>query len=53
MNGTDKNQTLDMNRFQEVVKDYKSGKDIITDTTVAIDTPVQIPARGVYILELS
>lgn len=53
MNGTDKNQTLDMNRFNEVVKDYKSGKDIITDTTVAIDTPVQIPARGVYILELS
>ena len=53
MNGTDKDQTLDMNRFQEVVKDYKSGKDIITDTTVAIDTPVQIPARGVYILELS
>ena len=53
MNGTDKNQTLDMNRFNEVVKDYKSGKDIITETTVAIDTPVQIPARGVYILELS
>lgn len=53
MNGTDKNQTLDMNRFNEVVKDYKSGKDVITDTTVAIDTPVQIPARGVYILELS
>ena len=53
MNGTDKNQTLDMNRFHEVVKDYKSGKDIITDTTIAIDTAVQIPARGVYILELS
>ena len=42
-----------MNRFNEVVKDYQSGKDVITDTTVAIDTPVQIPARGVYILELN
>ena len=36
MNGTDQNQTLDMNRFHEVVKDYRSGKDIITDTIVAI-----------------
>ena len=27
-------------------------KDIITDTIVAIDTAVHIPARGVYILEL-
>ena len=52
MNGTDQDQTLDMNRFHEVVKDYRSGKDIITDTTVAIDTAVHIPARGVYILEL-
>lgn len=52
MNGTDQDQTLDMNRFHEVVKDYRSGKDIITDTTIAIDTAVQIPARGVYILEL-
>ena len=52
MNGTDQNQTLDMNRFHEVVKDYRSGKDIITDTIVAIDTAVHIPARGVYILEL-
>ena len=51
MNGTDQNQTLDMNRFHEVVKDYRSGKDIITDTIVAIDTAVHIPARGVYILE--
>lgn len=52
MNGTDQTQTLDMNRFNEVVKDHKSGKDVITGTTVAIDTAVQIPARGVYVLEL-
>lgn len=52
MNGTDQTQTLDMNRFNEVVKDHKSGKDVITDTTVAIDTAVQIPARGVYVLEI-
>lgn len=52
MNGTDQTQTLDMNRFNEVVKDHKSGKDVITGTTVAIDTAVQIPARGVYVLEI-
>lgn len=52
MNGTDQTQTVDMNRFNEVVKDHKSGKDVITDTTVAIDTAVQIPARGVYVLEI-
>lgn len=52
MNGTDQTRTLDMNRFNEVVKDHKAGKDVITGTTVAIDTAVQIPARGVYVLEI-
>ena len=52
MNGTDQDQILDMGRFHEVVKEYKSGKDIINDTNITLDTAVSIPARGVYILEL-
>lgn len=52
LNGTDKDQTLDMARFHEITQGYTSGKDVVTETTVPIDRAVTIPARGVYILEL-
>lgn len=52
MNGTDKDQTLDMDRFHEITDGYRSGKDILTDTTIMINHTVTIPPRGVYILEL-
>lgn len=52
MNGTNQNKTLDMKRFHEVIKDSRSGKDVITETTVPVDGTVEIPARGVYVLEL-
>lgn len=52
MNGTDQDQTLDMNRFREVTRGYTSGKDVSTAATIAIDRDITIPARGVYILEL-
>ena len=41
-----------MKRFHEVIKDSRSGKDVITETTVPVDGTVEIPARGVYVLEL-
>ena len=52
MNGTNQNKALDMKRFHEVIKDSRSGKDVITETTVPVDGTVEIPARGVYVLEL-
>ena len=52
MNGTNQNKALDMKRFHEVIKDSRSGKDVITETTVPVDGTVEIPARGIYILEL-
>lgn len=52
MNGTDRDQTLEMDRFHEVVKPHTSGRDVVTNASIPLDTAVSIPARGVYILEL-
>lgn len=52
MNGTDEKQTLDMNRFQEVIQEKRIGQDIISGKSISIDSSLPIDARGVYILEL-
>ena len=52
LNGTDKEQTLDMQRYQEVLGSHTMGKDVLTDQAVSLDQPVSLSARGVYVLEL-
>ena len=52
MNGTDEKQTLDMNRFQEVIQEKRIGQDIISGKSISIDSSLPVDARGVYILEL-
>lgn len=52
MNGTDKSQKLQMNRFREVIKTYNTGKDVVTGQTFNISTELEIGPRDVYILEL-
>lgn len=52
MNGTDQEQILDMNRFHEVIGTSTSGKDIISGATQDIRSSVNLPARGIFILEL-
>ncbi len=52
MNGTDKDQSLDMSRFSEVTKDFTRGKDVTTGRTLDISGSVDIPARGTYVLDL-
>ena len=52
MNGTDADKTLDMKRFHEVVQNYTSGVDVVTEQNINLTQPVSIPARGVYVLDL-
>ncbi len=54
MNGHDKEETLPMYRFREVIKDKTKGLDIITGQTlnISIDNEVTIPAKGVYVIEI-
>lgn len=52
MNGTEKDQTLSMDRFKEVLGNRTSGKEIISSTPLPVNEKIDIPAKGVYIIEL-
>lgn len=52
LNGTDQEQTLEMDRFHEITKGHASGKDVATGTTLGVTSTLTLPVRGVYILEL-
>ena len=52
LNGSDEERTVEMKRFSEVIKDCTKGKDAVTGEVVNLTSPVRIPARGVYVLDL-
>ena len=52
MNGTDKEQTLEMQRYQEVLGHHTVGQEVLTDQAISLEQSVSLPARGVYVLEL-
>ena len=52
MNGTDADKTLDMRRFHEVIQNYTGGVDVVTGKNINLLNSVEIPARGVYVLDL-
>ena len=52
LNGSDREQTVDMKRFSEVVGRARIGTDAVTGEKVDITRPVAIGARGVYVLDL-
>ena len=53
LNGSDTVRLVDMQRFSEVIRDYTKGKDAVTGEIVDVTAPVLMPARGVYVLDLS
>ena len=52
MNGTDKEQTLQLDRFHEVIKGKTAGKDVTSGQTIQLGDALSIPARGIFILDL-
>lgn len=52
MNGTEKAQTLSMERFKEVLGSSTAGKEIISSDLLQVNEKIDIPAKGVYIIEL-
>ena len=53
LNGSDKEQTVPMERFREVTRNYNIGRDAVTGEVVDITRPVKISPRGVYVLDLA
>lgn len=53
LNGSDTPKSVNMDRFSEVIGQNTRGKDVVTGNIVDLTSPVQIEARGVYVLDLS
>ena len=52
LNGSDKEQTLPVDRFYEVIGNYTSGKDVITGQFIDVKKDIPITSKGVLILNL-
>ncbi len=51
-NNNDEERTIDLTRFQEILKKYKSGKNIITDEKIDKLDKITINKKSVMIIEL-
>ncbi|MDT8401665.1 MAG: glycoside hydrolase family 13 protein [Bacteroidales bacterium] len=52
LNGGDKEQQLGMDRYSEVIGSYTRGVDVITEEVLDLKSHINVPARGVYVMEL-
>ena len=50
-NNTEK-QIVKTNRFQQNIKDFKTGKEIVSGQTVDISSEITIEPKSAYVLEL-
>ncbi|MBF1149427.1 MAG: cyclomaltodextrinase C-terminal domain-containing protein, partial [Cloacibacterium normanense] len=53
INSSDKEQTIEMNRFQEMVPSSFTAKDVMKDAEVQIKDLLTIPAKSSLILEIN
>ena len=53
INSSDKEQIIEMNRFQEMVPSSFTAKDVMKDATVQIKNLLTIPAKSSLILEIN
>ncbi len=52
LNGGDEDQLLDMERYSDVTNNYTGGTDIITGQELDIKSQINVPARGVFVMDL-
>ncbi|MCC8132244.1 MAG: glycoside hydrolase family 13 protein [Tannerellaceae bacterium] len=52
LNGHDKEETIDMYRFREVLQNSRTGREVITGEHMDLNGSLNIPAKGTYIMEL-
>jgi hypothetical protein len=53
VNNSDENQTVKTARFAENIKNFKSGKDVISEQTFNITNQINLEPKSVLILELN
>lgn len=52
MNNSNENRTFKTARFAENIKNYKSGKEVLTGKTIDVSNEITIEPKSVFILEL-
>jgi hypothetical protein len=52
MNNSNETKTVNTHRFKENIKDYKTGKDVISELTFDITNEIIMDPKSVLILEL-
>jgi neopullulanase len=53
MSQNEKDITLDMNRFQESLRGYSKGKNVMTDAVLKDLKQLSVPAMSIQIIELA
>ena len=53
INNNKENQSLDLKRFSEGIKNFTKGKDIISDKDFDLKTNLSVPAKSSLVLELN
>ena len=52
LNGTDKETTLPLKYYKEILKDSKQGKDVLTGKTIVLNEEIKMTPRESLVLEL-
>lgn len=52
LNGSDKDQNLKMDRFADVLGSHKTGIDVITGQEINVSTQINVPSRGLFVIDL-
>ena len=53
INNSPESQELDLNRFKEMIKDNKSGRDILSDKTISLENILKVEGKSSMIIELN
>ena len=52
MKTNEKESTVALERFAEMLKSFRSGNEVTTGSTIALEKEIKVPGRYVMVLEL-
>jgi glycosidase len=53
LNGSDREQSLPIERYREVIGAYSAGKDVVTGRQIDLTKDITIPPKGVWVLGMN
>jgi neopullulanase len=52
LNGSNNDQLLNMDRYSDVIGSFTKGVDVATGQELDVTTQINVPARGVFVMDL-